>query len=628
MTRLLPAALLLLCAPGIGAQQSFRTGVNLVEVDVVVSARDGRPVRGLTKDDFEVFEDGNPVETATFTAVDLPAAPPGEALPPADRSGSSVSTNDQPEDGRVVLIVMDDYHVSFDAGRFAAAKATARRLVERLGPYDQAAVITSSGQRSAQAEFTADKARLVEAIDKFFPQAELRATGIAGASSARGTPAGPFSFVAEIKARWAMDTLSTAARALALIPHRRKAVLLVSQGLPITLEEAITNPNAGGAFQALRDFIVTAQRSNIAVYPIDPCGLDLDQGCSTASRDNLRSIAEGTGGFAVTNTNAPESRVDRMVEESGSYYLIGYYSPAPPDDGKRHRIRVRTRVPDVQVRARDGYVAARPRAASAPAAPLDALIGAPIQTRGLPLRLVAIPAPLAKSPGATIVVGVEFPAALAVEAGRIDVAVAAIDQSGRTRAQLRFTNTFTATAPAASGWTRTATRLDVPPGTYQVRFAAVAASGTQGSVFTDVTVPKFDAPISAGGLSLGVPASLAAAGAERLAGVLPLLPVATREIARDESLDVQLPIRVAARRASGRVEAVVRLAGPDGAVQTLGSVTRPAQDFASGAGDVLRVPLPRPLAPGQYRLTVDATIGSARVTRELAFTVSEGARSG
>ena len=51
-----------------------------------------------------------------------------------------------------------------------------------------------------------------------------------------------------------------------MIPHRRKAVLLVSQGLPVSVEDIITNQNAGGAFQALRDFILTAQRSNIAVY--------------------------------------------------------------------------------------------------------------------------------------------------------------------------------------------------------------------------------------------------------------------------------------------------------------------------------------------------------------------------
>ena len=79
-------------------------------------------------------------------------------------------------------------------------------------------------------------------------------------------------FVAGIKARWAMDALSSAATGLALIPHRRKAVLLVTQGLPVSVEDIITNSNASDAFQALRDFILTAQRSNIAVCTTDPAG--------------------------------------------------------------------------------------------------------------------------------------------------------------------------------------------------------------------------------------------------------------------------------------------------------------------------------------------------------------------
>lgn len=103
----------------------------------------------------------------------------------------------------------------------------------------------------------------------------------------------------------------------------------MSQGVPISLEEIITNPNAGGAWRDMREFILTAQRSNVAVYPVDPCGLTEDAGCSRDTRDHLRSIAEGTGGFAVLNTNAPERGVDRMVAENGTYYLIGYYSPAP-----------------------------------------------------------------------------------------------------------------------------------------------------------------------------------------------------------------------------------------------------------------------------------------------------------
>ena len=418
------AVLVLLLAEQPARQTPFTSGINLIVVDVVVAGRNGQLVRGLRQEDFEVFEDGKPVAVVSFEAVDLPLAPVGSTIPPADRSGTALRSNDQPEDGRVILLVLDDYHVRFDAGFAVRTRAIARTLVERLGPSDQAAVIATSGRDSTQAEFTGDKARLIQAIDTFFPQSEQSASSLAVEGSMQRALNGPVGGgsgpIREIKARAAMEKLSNAARALAQIPRRRKAMLLVSEGLPVSVDDLISSPNASGTWSALRDFIHTAQRSNVAVYPVDPCGLS--GACSSAAQQNLRTLAETTGGFAVVNTNAPQDSVARIVAESGTYYLLGYASPAAQNDGRRHRITVRTRVPDVDVRARDGYVSTR--RAGKPGdgpAPLDGLVGAPIQTRGLTMRVAAVPAPLAASPGAAVVVGIELPAQAAVEAAEIAV---------------------------------------------------------------------------------------------------------------------------------------------------------------------------------------------------------------
>src|SRR5687767_9662416 len=110
--RLVAAAVtLFLAAPSVAQtpQPPFKTGVNVVEVDVVVTEKGGGPVRGLRQEDFTVLEDGKPVSLATFTAVDIPAAPAGTAVPPRDQSGVSVATNDLPDDGRVILVVFDSY---------------------------------------------------------------------------------------------------------------------------------------------------------------------------------------------------------------------------------------------------------------------------------------------------------------------------------------------------------------------------------------------------------------------------------------------------------------------------------------------------------------------------------------
>ena len=112
----------------------FKSGINVVEVDVVATDKSGRPVRGLRQEDFEILEDGKPVDIVAFTPVAVPEAPASAEIPPADRSGTSFASNDQPHDGRVILIVLDDYHVALNAGRIAVSKSIAHRLVERLGP--------------------------------------------------------------------------------------------------------------------------------------------------------------------------------------------------------------------------------------------------------------------------------------------------------------------------------------------------------------------------------------------------------------------------------------------------------------------------------------------------------------
>ena len=399
MRPILSAALLLF----LGQQPpppTFKSGVNLVEVDVVVTDRQGRPVRGLRQQDFEVLEDGKPVTVVTFDAVDLPQAPAGATIPPLDRSSTSVAANDQPEDGRVMLIVLDDHHVRFDAGFLVRTKAIARRLVERLGPSDQAAVIATSGRSTNAAEFTTDKARLAQAIDKFFPQADpTSAAGTAQNSMSRalGRPGGSsFGFEQEIRARWAMDALSNAAAALAQIPHRRKAILLVSEGLPVSVEQIVSNPNASGAWDAMRDFLVTAQRHNVAVYTLDPCGLSVE--CSTAAQDNLRVLAEHTGGFAVVNTNAPEESVDRIVAENGTTTTCwDTRRPLCPTTGAviglRSDARARRRDPSAR-----GLRIATPAVQDGGRFRSRSAGCRTIQTRGLTLRVAAVPAPLATSP--------------------------------------------------------------------------------------------------------------------------------------------------------------------------------------------------------------------------------------
>ena len=252
---------------------------------------------------------------------------------------------------------------------------------------------------------------------------------------------------------------------------------------------------------------------------------------------------------------------------------------------------------------------------------MDQLIAAPIQTRGLTLRVAAVPAPLAASPGSTIVVAIELAGRDAVDAAKIDFTVVAIDINGKVRATQRFANTFEANVSAPAGWARLHTHLGVPSGRYQIRVAAVGSNKTLGSVFTEVDVPKFDGDLVLGGLSLVSPTPGHAADAKHMANAVPLAPLADREVPSGKSISAEVPIRIAERAKSTPLTIAATLVTAGGESRQLEVPPHNAADYAKPAGNVYRVTLPPDLASGDYRLVVDATAGRARVMRELAFRV-------
>jgi VWFA-related protein len=164
-------AILCLCGGSLLAAQTFRTAVDLVQLDVSVLDKDRRPVLGLTAPDFTVFVDGEPRPIVAFDAVSVPPPPPPPAAPWMRDIAPDVVSNDRPA-GRVVVIVIDDGSLgqaSGDSGGGLWAvqkiREIARAAVDNLGPDDRRAVIYTESNRTAQ-DFTSDRARLVAAIDR------------------------------------------------------------------------------------------------------------------------------------------------------------------------------------------------------------------------------------------------------------------------------------------------------------------------------------------------------------------------------------------------------------------------------------------------------------------------------
>ena len=135
-----------------------------------------------------------------------------------------------------------------------------------------------------------------------------------------------------------------------------------------------------------RDILDEANRANASFYPVDPRGLavfdtplvrhdvpgppppivppSVDRAMLSGRLNSLRTLAGATDGLAIVNSNDLAGGFRRVVSDLSSYYLLGYYSTGKLD-GRFHPITVRIKRPGVKVRARRGYLAATPAAATA-----------------------------------------------------------------------------------------------------------------------------------------------------------------------------------------------------------------------------------------------------------------------
>ena len=144
---------------------TFRVRVDYVEVDIVVTDKQGNLVRDLKKEDFQVLEDNKAQQIATFTTVDIPVERADRALFEESPIEPDVKTNEKPFDGRVYVMVIDDLHTRF--GRTNRVKVAAKQFIERrLGANDLMAIVHTSGPSDGSQEFTSSKRLLLAAVDK------------------------------------------------------------------------------------------------------------------------------------------------------------------------------------------------------------------------------------------------------------------------------------------------------------------------------------------------------------------------------------------------------------------------------------------------------------------------------
>jgi len=646
---------------------TFRSKVEIVQLDVSVLDKHRHPVRGLTQQDFSVLEDGKPQKIVGFTSFDVgdddvPATGWMRDVPP------DVTTNTIKPESRLFVIVIDDGLIPQDPYFIQSSRKILTSIVEKIGPDDLTAIVFTGDNRKTQ-DFTNDKAKLLATIDKFNP-------GLAGYRFGLDTERVDVDV-------WfyqsAVRTLGNLADYLIAVPNRRKALFWVSPGVPMSHCQPLPDRNLladpreskcssgmtasptgiwADMFTRLNEIFRNAQRANVTMYPIDPGGLGgmrfyleqrfppsdynrrAAQVLASAQEDFLAMTAANTGGRTVMNINDFEPGIRDIFEENSSYYLIGFEPTNAVNDGTLRRIQVKVNRPDVEVRTRSGYYAPAPekvdkkKAAMTPEAEaLGKAIGGLLPTTDLPMRIALAPFAVPGQSRATVTVALGIRQPVPAEAAKqrltetTELQISAFTPEGDPRGTQRHTAKITLRQGAdGEAAYEVLGKIDLLPGRYRLRLAAHnATSKKDGSVFADVIVPDYsNLPVSASPIVLSASPARPSAPKDLLSAVLPIVPTAEREFANTDKVTALLRLYQSGTKPIERAQVTIRIRDEIDGVNATDAQTIAVDQFRSAAQDLIANAAPAPARQSPIAAQIQrAEAASADTFANLALRTAE-----
>jgi VWFA-related protein len=484
-------------------QPVFRSGVDLVTVDVSVVGPDGRPVEGLTAERFQVVVDGIPRRVLSAVYVPHKSAAPRAAAGPSPH----FTSNEEIEPGRLLLIAVDQQHIRRVEG--LAALRAAAEFVDQLDPSDRVAAapldhigpIQFTNHHAGVKNYlqtlvgTASSLRgqfnlgLTEALAigdgqrTWLDRAVLRECGQPLSrfeSTARAAEAEGFrdpcpvqveqesrALAQEVRAnsRTSLNQLTGLIARLAEIDGP-KTLVLVSEGL-VAEPQLIDLTSLGAAAQAARVTIYVLQleqpifdASESIVSPT------LSQDLQVKG-DGLARLAGAARGAHFRLVGADSHPFQRILRELSGYYLLAFEATPADRDGRTRRI-------DISVAGRGAIVRARP-AFRTPADPakneeqIIRLLRNPRVATELPVRATTH---VFREPGDHRLRVVISGEAEGGSSDEVTFGYVLVDEAGVIAASGRD--------PAPDG--RFSQAVAVPDGRYLLKVAAVDSTGRVGSV--------------------------------------------------------------------------------------------------------------------------------------------------
>lgn len=386
-----------------------RIDVEIVNVEVFVTDSEGRRVENLGIDDFELFEDGVPVQIANFYS----AFRANEAVRRAEEGEPPDARPEEPaEDQRLNLAIYVDHLSLRPAHRKRVLQSLEGFVEERLVQGDRILLLGYDGALQTVTPFTTDRDRVLRGLESMEKVSAVRRADDALRSrtqrlmiqASAETPPDPraalsylrsYAQTLESDVQRATGALQSAVRSLAGLPGR-KALVYVSDGWTgqpgadlyqffldlfgqSGLSGQVLDPTAEiqryDQSHRFRDISREANAQQVTLYSIDARGtssgalradepgLSANAGGATlletqrteSAREGLFAMAVSTGGSVAFETFDFAEVFDTLGQDFDGYYSLGYRSRFA-GDGKPHRIEVEVKRPGVEVRHRKSFV--------------------------------------------------------------------------------------------------------------------------------------------------------------------------------------------------------------------------------------------------------------------------------
>src|SRR5271156_5137064 len=372
----------------------LRTSSDLVRIDVEVTDKSGKPIKGLKQDQFIITDDGKRQSISTFLYSDIESietAGTEDAKPivvPVDNEGPNApnveAIGDQLRDRRLIVLFFDMTSMQPD-DLIRAHDAADKFVKQQMTKADVVALVAFSTKLTVLVNFTNDRAALQKGVAQLTANSSNDLSSPLYAAAANGEyDVQEYTGAAFTPDETEFNVFNTdqklaavegLANVLAGFPGR-KALVEFTGGITQTGEENRTQ---------LRAATDAANRADVSIYSIDSRGLfaappggDATTNAATGtsmftgasvfhqtdqredSRDTLATLSTDTGGKAFFDLGDLSDAFPKIQQDNAGYYLIGYRLGGDVKrDGRWRAIHVKVNAPGAHIRYRDGYYAPR-----------------------------------------------------------------------------------------------------------------------------------------------------------------------------------------------------------------------------------------------------------------------------